>query len=262
MSTYVIGDVHGCYKEFLEMLKQIDNKDEDRIIMVGDYIDRGDRSFEMLEYMENAPENLQMIRGNHEEEFIYYVELMLSADKANDLESDYNSNADTYALYDATAYWIKKTGNEEAAVYFDVYKTIRRMITENGADMDDLIRWARIMKKMPYFVKTECGGKPCIIVHAGYKEGLSGEEAEGFYLYARDESIKEGGIRGGVIIAGHTPTVLEDEFAYTGGTVFKHYDPEKDTTFFNIDCGCVFKEKYPEGALACIRLEDEAVFYV
>lgn len=85
MSTYVIGDVHGCYKEFLEMLKQIDNKDEDRIIMVGDYIDRGEQSFEMLEYMENAPENLQMIRGNHEEEFIFYVELMLSADKATKL---------------------------------------------------------------------------------------------------------------------------------------------------------------------------------
>ncbi len=42
----------------------------------------------MLEYMENAPEDFQMIRGNHKEEFIYYVELIQSADKVNDLAGD------------------------------------------------------------------------------------------------------------------------------------------------------------------------------
>lgn len=39
---YVIGDVHGCFKEMLALLKKIEENDpEALIIFVGDFIDRG-----------------------------------------------------------------------------------------------------------------------------------------------------------------------------------------------------------------------------
>ena len=44
MSTYVIGDIHGCYDEFMQMLDKIALSDSDRLLMVGDYIDRGGRT--------------------------------------------------------------------------------------------------------------------------------------------------------------------------------------------------------------------------
>ena len=65
-----------------------------------------------------------------------------------------------------------------------------------------------------------------------------------------------------MIIAGHTPTLIKGEFTYNEGKVFRYYDKEKDCIFYDIDCGCVFRELEPDAKLACLRLEDEKVFYV
>lgn len=56
---YVIGDVHGCYDDFIALLKKIEEKDKDaQIILVGDLIDRGPKSQEMLLWaMENITVN-------------------------------------------------------------------------------------------------------------------------------------------------------------------------------------------------------------
>ena len=43
--------------------------------------------------------------------------------------------------------------------------------------------------------------------------------------------------------------------------VFRYYDREKDCIFYDIDCGCVYCEVEPSATLACIRLEDEEIFY-
>ncbi len=80
-------------------------------------------------------------------------------------------------------------------------------------------------------------------------------------MYARDDAYTMGGVEHGMIIAGHTPTMMEGQFVYHEGRVFRYYDSEKDCVFYDIDCGCVFREKYAEGRLGCMRLEDETVFY-
>lgn len=71
-----------------------------------------------------------------------------------------------------------------------------------------------------------------------------------------------GGKPHGMIIAGHTPTVIKGEFSYHHGKVFRYYNQEKDCIFYDIDCGCVLRDRNPQASLACIRLEDEKVFYV
>ena len=39
MGTYVIGDVHGCYTQFMELLERIEKRDSDaRFILTGDII--------------------------------------------------------------------------------------------------------------------------------------------------------------------------------------------------------------------------------
>ena len=108
-----------------------------------------------------------------------------------------------------------------------------------------------------------------IIVHAGYSESVENigthfDNVEQFYLYARDESCQSGGIQHGTIIAGagHTPTISKESFAYNKGNVFQYYDEAKDCIFYDIDCGCTFRNKKPDAKLACIRLEDEKIFYL
>lgn len=83
-----------------------------------------------------------------------------------------------------------------------------------------------------------------------------------FYLYARKEICRLGGKTHGMIIAGHTPTIIKDEFFYNKGDVFRYYHKNKDCVFYNIDCGSVFRDKIIEANLACVRLEDEKIFYI
>jgi len=42
---FAISDIHGCYKTFYDLVvRKIDLKRSDKLILLGDYIDRGDRS--------------------------------------------------------------------------------------------------------------------------------------------------------------------------------------------------------------------------
>lgn len=73
----------------------------------------------------------------------------------------------------------------------------------------------------PLYVKRTIGGKEHIIVHAGYKETGDKKEDEGFCLYTRGKKdYLESGIKDGVIITGHTPTVDKRSFPYNAGKVF------------------------------------------
>ncbi|WP_443662324.1 hypothetical protein [Eshraghiella crossota] len=49
---------------------------------------------------------------------------------------------------------------------------------------------------------------------------------------------------------------------YNDGNVYKVYDEEMDCTFYDIDCGCAFRKKRSNAKLACLRLDDEKIFYV
>ncbi len=148
-----------------------------------------------------------------------------------------------------------------------MYGTINKLLSDFGVNLNDLCRWAELIRKMPYFYKTTVKDRNCIVVHAGYAEKLEDISAsfsslEQFYLYARKESCQLGGRQHGMIIAGHTPTIIKGEFCYNKGDVFRYYDKDKDCVFYNIDCGSVFRSKMADAKLACIRLEDERIFYI
>lgn len=63
---FVVGDLHGCYQEFMNKLKQINfDMDRDMVISVGDLVDRGKESFKCLELVKQPW--FKAIRGNHEQ---------------------------------------------------------------------------------------------------------------------------------------------------------------------------------------------------
>lgn len=259
-----MSDIHGCYDIFQIMLKEIGFSHTDFMIIAGDYIDRGEQSFEMLKWIERCPNNVRLIRGNHEEEFAKYVDLLIQLDRKMGLDSDFASREDTLALYDSLQYIFKK--KKSPVSYFDLYGTIRDLLVYFGVTLEDLSGWADIIRKMPYYYELEIGNRTCIVVHAGYIEEIENvstmfSEPEEFYLYAREEGYQLGGKQHGMIVAGHTPTIVKGEFTYSKGQVFRYYDKEKDCMFYDIDCGCVFRGREPDAKLACIRLEDEKIFY-
>jgi len=59
----IVGDVHGCFNTLEKLLSKLP---DDEIFLVGDLIDRGPRSKEVIEFMIEHPE-IKCVKGNHEE---------------------------------------------------------------------------------------------------------------------------------------------------------------------------------------------------
>ena len=76
---FVIGDIHGCQEILESLIEQIDAIDANaKIICVGDYIDRGERSADVLRYLHEMSkergDRLVCLRGNHEDMFLSFLE--------------------------------------------------------------------------------------------------------------------------------------------------------------------------------------------
>ncbi len=65
MRTIVVGDIHGCYKELLELLAKVQLTDEDCLLSLGDIVDRGVDSVKVYDFLRNRP-NTIVLMGNHE----------------------------------------------------------------------------------------------------------------------------------------------------------------------------------------------------
>ncbi|MEZ8295951.1 metallophosphoesterase [Vibrio splendidus] len=64
-STYIVGDLHGQLEIFKYALNELSFSPMDRLIAVGDVIDRSTRSLETLQYILDE-ENMLSVEGNHE----------------------------------------------------------------------------------------------------------------------------------------------------------------------------------------------------
>lgn len=72
MRTIVVGDIHGCYRELLKLLGKVEfDRDTDRLISLGDLMDRGRQSYEVFDFFRHLKaemgERCTIIRGNHEQ---------------------------------------------------------------------------------------------------------------------------------------------------------------------------------------------------
>jgi bis(5'-nucleosyl)-tetraphosphatase (symmetrical) len=75
MSTYIIGDVHGCFDQFIRLLKKINyDKQKDQIILTGDLVNRGPKSLDVLNYC-LADENINTVLGNHDLYLLYLMSI-------------------------------------------------------------------------------------------------------------------------------------------------------------------------------------------
>ena len=61
---YIIGDVHGCFNTLLELIKQFPKKEKSQICFVGDVVDRGLFSCDVVELI--IQNGYKMVMGNHE----------------------------------------------------------------------------------------------------------------------------------------------------------------------------------------------------
>lgn len=257
MATYVIGDIHGCYNEWVELKDRIESEDSDaKFILVGDIVDRGPQVFDMIQWaMKNITTDgkYQMILGNHEDEKIEWW--------------DY-----------CVAPLIKR--NKECGIMTTIdmlprdrynFLTVMDNMNFNLKDIEEIINW---FKALPLYKDIKVDNKRFIIVHANIPlsaidindensitKDIS-DATRSFMLWDR-EAGDFNKIKGATLVHGHTPSVFPEAFPI--GHKINDSDIGrivKCKNRFNIDCGLVYKEYYSQCNLAALRLEDSKEIYL
>lgn len=67
--TVIVGDIHGCFAELLELLEKVDLRPDDLLVGVGDLVDRGPAPGEVVDLFRERPNSIA-IMGNHERKHV------------------------------------------------------------------------------------------------------------------------------------------------------------------------------------------------
>ena len=67
MSVYVVGDIQGCYQEFRQLMEVIQfDAGKDQLWLVGDLVNRGPESLEVLRLVRSLGDRAITVLGNHD----------------------------------------------------------------------------------------------------------------------------------------------------------------------------------------------------
>jgi calcineurin-like phosphoesterase family protein len=194
--TFAIGDIHGDLSHLFKLLACLPELDkEDTIVFLGDYVDRGPKSAQVVDYVRNLheqiPAKVVALRGNHEDAWLRVIERGWDAfvlPPGNGCLSAYRSYV----------------GGEVPAEDEEARPEELMMLTSGSFFPDDVVDW---FKTLPYWYEDE----HAIYVHAGLPKGPDGflhpREVDPpiALLWCRDEDFFRN-YRGKRVVFGHTGT--------------------------------------------------------
>ena len=228
MNIFTVGDIHGCSKQLKSLLSKLLNNSEfnnqrDLLIFLGDYIDRGPNSREVIDQLINLnKQNIKAVflMGNHEQMIINFL-----FDKINNLMQWLHLGADqTFKSYDIEVAKFIKDGFED-----DKIDKLRNVFLD------------KLSKEHVYFLKNlklTYNLGDYLFIHAGINPEKSlSEQNKMDFLWSRSDKFFDKNFKfEKVIVHGHTPEKEVVNFPYR----------------INIDTGCFFS-----GKLSCVYLNDQ-----
>ena len=88
MATYAIGDLQGCFFSFKDLLKKIQfNPAHDRLWFVGDLINRGAGSLDVMRWMLEHQSSVVTVLGNHDLHTLVVAEGFVSAHRSDTIQA-------------------------------------------------------------------------------------------------------------------------------------------------------------------------------
>ena len=213
--TYIIGDVHGEYDTLMRLVEKLPS--DAKLIFVGDLIDRGSRSAEVVKFVREGGHGCVM--GNHEEMMTGYGSSFAVFVEQNEPIKMHNS-------------WYSNGGMDTLKSYGLITLQEGKPVVVSGAKerleiFKEDIRW---MRSLPLYMELDTdhpSGKPVVVSHAPIATVWGIRYSDAMYktfadmaLWNRREPDEDAPIFN---IFGHTVTPY-------GVKVERH--------FVNVDTGC------------------------
>jgi len=229
--TYVISNIHGNYDKFQTLLQNICFKDTDVLYILGDIVDYGDKSMELIGDI-SMRYNVLPILGEHD----MRAYKLLSALDAMLRDGDM---PDADVLAEMTE-WISDGGQKT----MEDFKALDDDMREGVLDY---------LSDMALYEEVEVKGKKYLLVHAGiadFDEDLDLDDCMPEDFISEPLDLEREYFEDVTIIVGHVPT-----YNIEGGKAGKIFRSDKNS--IAIDCGAAYGE-----ALGCLCLENGEEFYV
>ncbi|WRW34297.1 serine/threonine protein phosphatase [Staphylococcus phage CF7] len=235
MAIYVVPDIHGEYEKLITIMNKIDKERQpgDVIVFLGDYIDRGNKSREVVNYVFERVSNdddVIPLLGNHDDAFWHSIENIERLDIYN-VEWFARYCIETLESYGINTTPLKSfelNQNEFYREYFDKFITEIKAFkeSEDYRKFNILMHNCAIIYKQDKYEFTHSGG-------ISWKQAKN--QTKDQLLWSRDFQPRNDGF---IHVCGHTPTI--------SGEVEEHND------MLLCDVGAVFRDI----DLPLIKLED------
>ena len=235
MNIFAIGDIHGCLNELTSLHKKILTHDKfdvknDLIIYLGDYIDRGKNSKEVINQilkLKNNKIKTVNLMGNHDEFMIDFL-----FNNKNNIKNWLNFGLDqTFRSYDIEVVDFIKDGFEN-----EIIDKLRDELLKKMSD--DHINF---FKNLVLSHETD----QYLFVHAGIDPSKDlKDQTKKDYLWSRSNIFFDKGFKSEkIIVHGHTPepNVVNDLYR------------------INVDTGCYFSRKL---SAVCLNNIDETRVFI
>lgn len=231
---YIISDIHGCYKEYRELLEKIRFSKEDELYVLGDAMDRGPEPMKVIRDM-MMRSNVTYIVGNHD-----YIMLSVLGRLAVEItdESLKSMRSEDLLLYSD---WMLDGGDVTARQFRALPREEQRAVLDY---VSEALTYAVLSDKEKVYV----------LAHAGisaFEENRPLHDYEFWdFLYERaDYGRRYYQDRNKFLVTGHTPTML----------IRRDKEPKvyQENGHIAVDCGCVFG-----GRLAAYCIESGEAVYV
>lgn len=221
-----ISDIHGCYDELELLLQKVKyNPNEDQLILLGDYVDRGQKSTDVLDLAIKLVDNGAIaLRGNHDQMFLDFLFKSDYTSRQLYLSNGGLSTLESYVGFD----WFEGMPTNE-----DLYNA-KKFILENYNDH------VTFLYHLPYY--HQIGNH--LFVHAGINPDLSDwrNTSEKDMIWIREQFL-------------FSRTRNDDLIVLHGHTPCKNTHGSHDIDFrynrIGIDGACAYG-----GQLNCLIIED------
>jgi serine/threonine protein phosphatase 1 len=221
-AVYVIGDVHGCLDELIALEEKIcadagTSGSQALIVMLGDYIDRGPASSQVLDHLiASPPPGFERIclAGNHEVMMLDYLESRIDL-----------------------AEWAALGGVSTLLSYgIDINRVLS--LSADKRIVDDMVKRSvpaphmTFLQRLPILIETP----DIIMVHAGLRPGVTlDSQTDDDLVSIRSAFHEQAHLLRKYVVHGHTPVAA----------------PTRDGRRINIDTGAFFS-----GRLTALRIRN------